>query len=141
MTKKRGRKSGDSLSLVTPVPLRQHPEPPDYLPEAEAEIWHRVAKSKPADWWDNATCILLEQYCRIAVTARQLAPKIRELASGDLSNLDTLNALKKFTAMHDMQTMRMTTLATAMRLTQQSRYGARTAARKAEDGGTRPWDL
>lgn len=136
----RGRKSIAELSVVSVAP-GSRPEPPADLTEAEATYWREVSATKPADWWKADTHILLKAYCRAAVQHDQIAAAIGAISS---RRLKTDKGWAKYERMRKLQATtsgELSSLATKMRLTQQSRYtekSAATADRKASSG--RPWD-
>ena len=139
--KQRGRKSVAELATVTPFPVRLLPAPAD-LSEPEAEVWSGVVATKPGDWWDAATVPLLAQYCRAVVMSEFIGEQVRQCAAALASDPDQLGTLKELRKIQAGLAGEMKALATSMRLTQQSRYGARgsdTAARKAT--GRKPWQV
>lgn len=119
----------------------QRPEPPAALTEREAEVWRAVVATKPHDWFNADTAPLLMDYCRAAVTSDELASELRKfkkIPGG--SRFARYIALRK---LQDQNTRAMASLATKMRLTQQSRYtpqAASTANRRA-GSGSKPWEF
>ena len=98
-------------------------------------MWSEIVDSKPSDWFDLDSVPVLKEYIRAALTCDELAGVVeRALESGD----DKF--MKSALDMRDKEARRVASLATKLRLTQQSRYtpqSAATANRKA--GGKRPW--
>lgn len=127
------RKSIEHLTLVPPTtsePIPLAPVPGELSP-AEAKLWTQVVESKPADWFGADSWPVLREYVRAAVMCDHLATVIAG-ASRD--------QLKRALDMRDRESRRAVSLATKLRLTQQSKYdprGAATADRRA--GGKRPW--
>lgn len=138
--KQRGRKSEASLATVTAIPLRTNPAPADLSAE-EAEVWARTVATKPGDWWDAATVPLLAQYCRASAQAELVGDLVRRTAEAMLSDPDELPRYKELRKIQAALSGEMTSLATKMRLTQQSRYRADKAGTTARRGGTgnKPW--
>lgn len=138
----RGRKSAASLAVVTTLP-GQRAEPPRELTKAQAEVWRAVVSTKPADWFTEDTHPLLMAYCRHVVTATVLARQIDGFNPDWLADEDGLKRYEKLLAMRERETRAMTALARSMRLTQQSRYKAETAATKASSvgSGRKPWEV
>lgn len=129
----RGRKSIAALTTVTPTSPR--PEPPAHLSETEAAEWRDIAARMPPDWFTRETRPLLEAYCQHVVTRRLLA---RELAGFDperLADAEGLKCYDKPTSIAARESNILATLATKLRLSQQSRYGPR-AAHSATQRGT-----
>jgi hypothetical protein len=141
----RGRKSAASLSIVS-VLGNERPPPPEELGEAEAEEWRAIAGRMPPDWFTRESHPLLVAYCRHIVAARVLAadmakfmrfpPEMRLTSDG----IDLYDKLRK---MADRESRVITTLATKMRLSQQSRYTENRAATAADRGKTvrKPWEV
>jgi hypothetical protein len=109
---------------------------PDDLNEAEAKVWRAVVDSKPREWFGEDSAPLLREYVRAICMCDFLEERIKAL-------LETNPAPKGFKSLLDMrdkESRRASSLATRLRLTQQSRYtpqAAGTASKKA--AGKRPW--
>lgn len=130
------KKSAASLSIVPRLPSAGIPEPPDLSPE-ELALWRIVVESKPSEWFGLDSAPVLKEYVRAAVTCDLLDAKVKEAMVGG----DT-ETVKFFLDMRDKESKRTVSLATKLRLTQQSRYtpqAAATANKRAN--GTRPWQL
>lgn len=129
------RRSAASLALVPasqPVPLS--PVPAD-LSEKEAELWVGVVESKPSDWFGADSWPILKEYVRAATICDALAAVIA--AAVKIGDPD---GIKSALDMRDKESRRAVSLATKLRLTQQSRYGPRAAASAdAKVNGNRPW--
>jgi hypothetical protein len=137
--KQRGRKSEAALATVTAFPIRLLAPPADLSVE-EAEVWSRVAATKPGDWWDAGSIPLLAQYCRATVQAELIADLVRQVGSAVLTDANKLGEYKELRKIQGALSGEITTLARSMRLTQQSRYNAKnsdTASRQAN--GRKPW--
>jgi hypothetical protein len=85
------------------------------------------------DWFGVETQPLLEQYCRHVCLARSIAKAIPPEIGDDIAGFD------KLTAMHFRESQAIASLATRMRLTQQSARDSKTVRR--EESGPRPWEL
>jgi hypothetical protein len=136
------RKSAAALAVATP--LNPRPEPPHELTDEEREVWRAVVATKPADWFTRDTHPLLVQYCRMTLRARQLAQMHERLV--DIEN--PADAVRSFDALVKLEATVsgvLATLATKMRLSQQSKYGARgaegVARRGGEGSGAKPWEF
>lgn len=132
----RGRKSSASLSVVaTGVPQRM--EPQSDLTESQAQLWRDVVNTKPVDWFAPDSAPLLAEYVRGVDMCNRLALLIEAATAGG-----EVGEVKALLDMRDKESRRVTSLATKMRLSQQSRYtdkAAGTADRKA--GKDRPWQF
>jgi hypothetical protein len=134
----RGRKSIASLSVVAVLP-GQRPEPPGALSVAEAEIWRGIVSTKPYDWFTQDTHSLLSEYCRAWVSGDQLAAELAKYKTIPKSG----DRFRRWMALRDRQdkTARLiTTLATKMRLSQQSRYTEKSAGTAAKNIA-KPWEF
>lgn len=128
------RKSTASLSVVPiGVPVRLAP-PEDLTPE-QAARWVAVVDSKPVEWFGPDSAPLLKEYVRAEAMCDLLAVQIEAGIAGGESG-----EVKALLDMRDKESKRLTSIATKLRLTQQSRYtpqAAATADKKAS--GARPW--
>ena len=137
----RGRKSAASLSVI-----RGHgasrPGPPDELTEDQAAEWRVIVGRMPADWFTRETHPLLVDLCRHIVRSRVIAGKIDSFDPEWLMQDEGARAYDRLCAMGERETRMMASLATKMRLTQQSRYNAQsasTAERKGSNEPSHPW--
>jgi hypothetical protein len=125
------------MSLTTPRPkLRPDaPKPTAGLSLPERRLWNEIVQSKPADWFDAGTLPLLREYVRAAVMCEQLDALLTPLP-------EDVKELRRLLGMRDMESKRLMSTATKLRLTQQARYRPETAARRADQppaGAPRPW--
>lgn len=128
------RKSVAALSVVRASPAELPPAPDD-LSDAEVCLWRDIVESKPADWFGPDSLPILKEYVRAVSACDLLAAKL----SAALDGLDA-GLVKFLLDMRDKEARRAASLATKLRLTQQSRYGARSADRADQRaGGKRPW--
>ena len=117
-------------NVVNLSPPSVHLLPPEGLTEEQAQVWRTVVESRSADFFSEDAAPLLEEYCRVVVMCRLLAVEIEAgIAGGDAG------ALKALLDMRDKESRRMASLATKLRLTNQSRYTPQAAATAAKKGG------
>lgn len=131
------RKSVAGLSVVS-IGGRARLEAPDDLTEEQSALWRAVADSKPVDWFDQDSAPLLKEYVRAAVASDWLEEQVRLAMAGD-----DVSALDKTMRLRDMESKRVSSLGTKLRLTPQSRYNpasANTANNKVRSG-ERPWQF
>ena len=138
---KRGRKSAAELSVVRVALEGYRPGPPDDLSAQQAHIWREVVESVPGGWISPAQESLLAAYCRHVSTANRLAAMIDQ-CEPDLKEAGDLHRYAKLLAMRERETKALSSLATRMRLTQQSQMHARSAGRAWESNhpGPKLWD-
>lgn len=132
------RKSLAALSVVAPVGLEEvrRPMPPAELGDEQKQEWLAVVNRLPADWFPRETHPLLAQYCRHVVAARRISQLVARLESEqegfDIGEYDRL--LK----MQEREGRALSSLATRMRMTQQSTYDE--SKRKPEEK-PKPWTI
>jgi len=122
----RGRQS---LKVIEGMGVAR-PSPPSRMGEDEALIWRQTVEALPADWFRPETLAILEQYCSHVMRARSIAKKIRTEQRVD----QALYALEL------KETKMVATLATKMRLTQQSTLD-RKKSKHAKSAVVKPWDM
>jgi hypothetical protein len=133
----RGPCSAASLSVVSssPVEAYQRPEPPADLSDEQAGEWIAVVNRLPADWFGRETEGLLAQYCRHVVASRRVAQLIATAEADESCDLRDYDRLLK---MQEREGRAISSLATKMRISQQSTYDKSkkkpSAARKLWDG-------
>lgn len=135
------RRSADSLSVITAIP-GQRLRPPSRLSREAQAVWRAVVATRPHDWFSAADAPLLEAYCNAVVGYRLVSKRVAafnlELLEDDLEVL----TFDRLTKIADRQARVLASMATKLRLTQQSRYtpkAAGTAAGKVK-GGAKPWE-
>jgi hypothetical protein len=140
----RGRKSAAALATVVVGDFGKRPEPPDYLTERQAEIWCETTASEPADFFSTgATRGLLADYCRHREGVETLSRIIDRFEPDWLKSTAAVTRYQSLLRMRESETRAAMTMARSLRLTNQSRYLKRGAARAAlnEGGGAKPWEV
>ena len=124
-------------NVVSLTPPSVHLEPPEGLTEDQAEVWRSVVGARSADFFGEDAAPLLEEYCRVVVMCRLLAVQIEAgIAAGDADEL------KALLDMRDKESRRMASLATKLRITNQSRYTPQAAGTAANRGaGGKVWQF
>jgi hypothetical protein len=151
----RGRIPAASLAVAstekTVTALIQRPEAPRELTQEQAQEWADIVGRLPADWFPRETWGMLAQYCRHVVASRRIGQLIARMEEGltaiqvdaempaddDTSefNLDNYDKLLK---MQEREGRALSSLATRMRLSQQSTFDKE---RKKDKSGKRPWQI
>lgn len=133
----RGRQSSASLSVVGAgqVSAVERPAPPLDLTDEQRTEWLAIVNRMPADWFPRETHAMLAQHCRHVVAARRIAQLIDQAEADAAFDLDAYDKLLK---MQEREGRAMSSLATRMRLTQQTTYDK---SRKKPAAGKRPWDV
>jgi len=118
---------GDVITVSGPS---VHLAPAPGLTEEQACVWRETVDARSADYFGQDAAPLLEEYCRVVVMCRLLAVQIEAaLAGGEAGEL------KSLLDMRDKESRRLTSIATKLRITNQSRYTPDKAAVKARKGG------
>lgn len=115
----------------------ERPKPLRGMSAAQKTIWENTIASKPIEWWTPDTLPLVAEYVRAVDTCNHLDRRVSKALSGDHGELD--DWLKS----RDREAKRVVSIATRLRLTQQSRYtpgAAATVSKRQSASGNRPWD-
>ena len=139
--RQRGRKSAASLSVVPIATDARRPPPPENLAAAEAKIWTAIVASVPGGWVTVAQEPLLTAYCRHVASGDTLSAMI-DHSRPDWTCREELQRYSRLLGIRLRETSAMMSLATKMRLTQQSTMHPRTAGRAMTDdqGGPKLWE-
>ena len=117
-----------------------HLAPPDGLTDEQAQVWRETVGARSADFFGQDAVPMLEEYCRVVVMCRllgvQIEAAIAAIDSGEPSILKTL------LDMRDKESKRLASLATKLRITNQSRYTPQAAATASKKGaGGKVWQF
>lgn len=134
--KQRGRRSSASLAIVAsnPLELIEKPRPPDDLSDEQCDEWVAVTSRLPADWFGPETHPLLAQYCRHVVASRRVAQLVAAAEADEDFDLRDYDRLLK---MQEREGRALTSLATKMRITQQSTYDK---TKRKPSAVSKPWE-
>src|SRR5215207_10071136 len=127
---------------LTVLETRRAP-PPAELTEAEAAVWRDAMGCHRAGWFNKGQFPLLKAYCRHFARAELLAEQVNSFRPEWLSQEGGLERFDALLTMAERESRALSSLATRMRITQQSQYGERAAATAVRDAnglGPRPWD-
>src|SRR5688572_9599498 len=118
--KKRGRPSVGDLTVARQLESVARPDAPYDLTDEESEEWWAVVNRLPADWFPRETHALLAAYCRHVVGIRRISELIRN-AEANSQDFD-LGDYDKLLKMRERESRAASSLATRMRITQQTTY-------------------
>ena len=120
----RGPKSHSALSVVASAAIGaiKRPDPPSHLTDEQAGVWVSVVDNLPADWFPVDVHGTLEQYCRHVIASRKVAQLINQFEGDSSFEIEEYDRLLK---MQEREGRALSSLATRLRLTPQSRYQAR----------------
>jgi hypothetical protein len=122
------------------VEIVTRPAPPTDLTGEQGDEWRAVVNRMPADWFQRETHALLSQYCRHVVSARRISQLIDQmLKPADEGETDPFNFedYDRLIKMQEREGRALSSLATRMRLTQQTTYDK---SKKKPAGGRKPWE-
>jgi hypothetical protein len=135
--KQRGRRSAEALVIAasSPLEITGRVKPPHDLTDEATEVWVAIVNSHPADHFHPGNSPLLTQYCRHVIEARRVGELIeRATADKDLKAA----SLARLYRMQQAESLVMTTLATKLRLTNQSTVNHR--GNRVRGPAGKPWD-
>lgn len=133
---KRGRASAASMevSKVAPIETIQRPDAPYDLTDEQAAEWWAIVNRMPADWFPRETHGMISQYCRHVVAARRVAQLIAQAEKEKKLDVDHYDKLLK---MQEREGRAISSLATRMRISQQSTFDKE---RKKPKQVSKPWE-
>jgi hypothetical protein len=138
----RGRKSAASLAIVTPI-ADHRPAPPEGMTAEQAAEWTAIVRRLPVGYFPRECHGLLAAYVKHLATFRLLSESIDAFQGAWLADDDGLKRYGDLLALREREGRAMSSLATRLRITPQSRYHPRTAGVAAADAGTgrpKPWE-
>ncbi|MGM0584457.1 MAG: hypothetical protein ACQEUZ_07390 [Pseudomonadota bacterium] len=133
----RGPKSGAELA-TSGAQLVTRPDAPYDLTDEQADVWRAIVDALPAGWLEPGAHPVLAAYCRQTTALRRIGALMHQAEREGEYDMDAHLALVRE---HGKAAQALKTLATALRLTPQTRLRADAAASKAKQGaGARPWE-
>lgn len=112
-----------SAMSVAPIEIVERPLPPFDFDNQEATVWTSIVNSMPAEWFSVSSLPLLRQYVHHTIAAQNLSQLIADVcANTEELNIKTYTTL--LTAQKEQSSV-MATLATKLRLTNQSLINTR----------------
>lgn len=139
----RGRKSGAALSVVVAGNFGGRPEPSSELTAEQAAIWRETVASEAADFFGTAALrSMLADYCRHRASAAVVSEVIDTFKPEWLKAAEGAKRYNGLLKMREAETRAAASLATKLRLTNQSRYTPQAAATANKNAarGMRPWE-
>ena len=141
---KRGPTPAHERIRALPGREERRPPPPDDLTDAQAALWREIVTTEPAHLFDSAARRhLLRLYVEHATFRASLQTLIDRSPIDGLCDNDKAKGFETMLRTRDRETKALVSLATRMRLTNQSRYtpaAAGSAARNDRDAARRPWE-
>lgn len=142
---KRGPTPAHERIRALPGREERRPPPPDGMTDAQARLWRDITETEAGHMFDSAARRhLLRLYCEHATFRASLQSLIDRSPIEAICGDDTAKNFEAMLRARDRETKQLVSLATRMRLTNQSRYtaaAAGSAARNDNGAGPRPWDI
>lgn len=138
----RGRKSAAALSVVEGN-FGSRPEPLAELTDEQSAIWRETVSSEAADFFGTAALrSMLADYCRHRASAAVVSEVIDTFKPDWLKAAEGAKRYYGLLKMREAETRAAASLATKLRLTNQSRYTPQAAATANKNAarGMRPWE-
>lgn len=142
--KQRGRRSAAAQSVVIAGGFGTRPEPPLDLTARQGEIWREIVSSEDPNFFNTGALRgLLAAYCRHREAYEGISAIINSFDPQWLKANEGAKRYKDLLKMRDLETRGATSLATKLRLTNQSRYNEKTSATAARNAakGPKPWEM
>ena len=127
---------------VLPGREERRAPPPEGITEDQARLWRAIVETEPQELFaSEARKHLLRLYCEHATFRANLQGLIDRVPIEKILHPDTEDGFERMLRMRDRETKTLVSLATRMRLTNQSRYtptAAGTAGRN-HNPNAKPW--
>ena len=139
----RGRKSAAALSVVEGN-FGSRPEPLAELTDEQSATWRATVSSEAADFFGTAALrSMLADYCRHRASAAVVSEVIDTFKPDWLKAAEGAKRYYGLLKMREAETRAAASLATKLRLTNQSRYTPQAAATASKHAarGLKPWEL
>ena len=139
----RGRKSAAALSVVAGN-FGSRPDPLVELTVEQAAIWRETVSSEAADFFGTAALrSMLADYCRHRASAAVVSEVIDTFKPEWLKAAEGAKRYYGLLKMREAETRAAASLATKLRLTNQSRYTPQAAATASKHAarGLKPWEF
>jgi hypothetical protein len=139
------RSAADISTPRVVVNVKDHrPPAPDNLTEEQRAEWEAITRRLPGDFFPRECHPLLVAYVQHVSTLRLLSAEVDKFKVEWLSEGVGLTSYDKLLAMRERESRALSSLATRLRLSPQSRYHQRTAANAAAKPGfvrgRAPWE-
>src|SRR5690554_1225262 len=141
---KRGPTPQHERIRVLPGREDRRPPPPEGMTDPQRILWRAIVETEPAHLFDSeARRHLLRLYVEHATFRADLQALINRSPVEGLCDEATAKGFEAMLRARDRETKQLVSLATRMRLTNQSRYtpqAAGSTARNDAGAGARPWE-
>lgn len=141
---KRGRKSPGDLTVIVGDFGKQNDSPPEGLTERQAAIWRSIISTEANGLFGTAILRgLLADYCRHKDSSEVLSEIIGTFKPEWIKAAEGAARYKSLVQMRELETRAATSIATKLRLTNQSRYTPQAASTAARNHviEKKPWEI
>jgi hypothetical protein len=119
------------------------PDPPADMTPRQSEIWRETVADEPLEHFSTAaTRAMLRDYCQLRESLEKLHRTINDFEEAWLKSKEGVKRYLQLCKNRDLETRGASSLATRLRLTNQSRYTPRAAQSASANTlkGNKPWD-
>lgn len=123
--------------------FQERPAPPDDMPEQQRAVWIATVNSEPVNWFQSqAQRDLLRMYCAAIASAHLVQQFIDTFPVATLATPNGTRHFNNLTRLRRDEVNSAVTLATKLRITNQSRYDRKLAATmtRGTGGVSKPWE-
>jgi hypothetical protein len=115
------------------------PEPPPDWPEHRRALFDRIARSRPAGWWDSSNEGLLVEYVLAVEAAQNIQALLDRLDAQGIDPAAHVGELHGLLRLRDREAKRVIQLARTMRISQLSLPQRAEGRDSPADESTAPW--
>lgn len=144
MNKRNGRVSeaekeiNEVINSGNLIEVLDRPEPPANFNFLESEVWQMVVDSMPSGWFPEASFPVLSAYCKNTVAMDNISELIT-VCTQDPIKMDINLYLKLVRSQKEVSSV-LASLATKLRITQQSTVTKQGVPRNNENTHKKPWE-
>jgi hypothetical protein len=134
---------GETAAVVIQGAFGQRAEPPPELLARQQEIWREIVSSEPIDFFGTAALRnLLKDLCRHREAGEKISAVIDSFDAAWLRTEDGSKRYYDLLKMRELEVRSASSLATRLRLTNQSRYTPQAASTSSRNSskGYKPWE-
>lgn len=135
------RKHEPGPKVVTGA-FQERPSPPENMKAEQAEIWNNTVASEPVNWFQSqAQRDILRMYCAAVYSAKMIQMFIDDYPIAMLATANGTRHYNNLCRLRRDETNSAVSLATKLRITNQSRYDRKLAATmtRGQSVESKPW--
>jgi hypothetical protein len=121
---------------------QERPAAPEDLSEPEKELWDRIVKSLPPEFFPVHTHGLLREFCRHTLLAKKFGEQLWAITDEPPENVKVLRIIRDIHSLYLQHSKMAVILSMKLRLISGlSPTDARLLRKRMQAGGRQPWDL